>query len=424
MTIRETLAELGEDRVPESLSEDWATSMNEMPSDLACLLDPKVIAESRAFAGLPASMDALLGETLAAIQESPALKRLFWHTYRCAYLGSHFPSFEDWPALENALGGKRRLFYLIVALDSIPLTRTRHRKLHVSKKITLDTCRDIALKCESCAILEPNLPGLQPHELNWLRRHVNGEVFTLGRFQYGRYPYRGGAEVFRNDTDDQVLALAPPDQRYDAHGFQLSDGEPLSPGGWISRLTVGEGDIRGHPISPRGFVLPTEITLPAGLWRRILSTGDPVLEIHIPAGGEMTPDKCLASLKQADRFYRKIFSGRLFRAFVCYGWCLGPRMNDILHPSSNIIRFRRQGYLFPVCDSSNGSLRFIFGTDTPATQPVPRDTRLRRNIIEYLEQGGNLTNGAMFLLPEDLPRYGNEPYLTRWGTFEKQLDDL
>ncbi len=424
MTFRETLAELGEANLPETVSTGWDTSMAEMPDDLAAYLDPKRLSEWREFAGLDAALDEPIRVLAAAIRENAALSRFFRHTcHRLCFAGEP-RSFAEWPDLEQALGPKARLFYLIVALNTVPLTRKRHRKLRVSRQVTRDTCRDIAIKCDRGAILRPDLPGLEPRELGWLRRHLKGEIFTLGRFQYGLYPYRGGAEVFRNDAEDQVVALAPPEARFDEEGQRLAEEKPMPPGGWVSRLTVGEGDIRGNPISPEGFALPREATLPAGLWRRVLSTGDPILEIHIPAGGRMSPDRCLASLKEADRFFRRIFVGRLFRAFVCYSWFMGPQMKSLVPPTANILGFQRETYLFPVPSSPRDGLVFLFGTSDPMSRDVPRDTGLRRAVMEHLESGGHWGNGGMFFLPEDLPRYGRQPYRSRWRRFEKHLEDL
>ncbi len=398
--------------------------MAEMPEDFSPYLDPNRLADWREFAGVSADLDGPLAETAETIRQNPALLRLFWHTYRRAFLEPEPRPIAEWPSLDRTLKQQARLFYLVVALTSVPLTLTRHRKLRVSKRITRDTCRDIALNCDRCAILRPDLPGIEPRDLNWLRRHVNGTIFTLGRFQFGLYPFRGGVEVFRNDTDDQVVGLAPAGVRYDARGFRLADEEPMPPGGWVSRLTVGDGDIRGHPISPEGFALPREATLPAGLWRRVLSMGDPVLEIHIPAGGGMSPERCLAALKEADRFFRKIFVGRLFRAFVCYSWFLGAQMKDLLPGQSNIMSFQRETYLFPVPASRSDGLIFLFGTDDPLSANAPRDNGLRRTILEHLEKGGAWGNGGMFFLPEYLSEYGSRPYLRRWREFEKHLEDL
>jgi hypothetical protein len=37
------------------------------------------------------------------------------------------------------------------------------------------------------------------------------------------------------------------------------------------------------------------------LWQPVLRAGDPILEVHIPAGGDMSPENCHASMQQVDR---------------------------------------------------------------------------------------------------------------------------
>ncbi len=425
VNFRETWEALGEEVGGGAMGANWEAS-EDLSDDLGRPPGPDALAEARAFVGLPAELDNVLAETASAVAASPALNRLYRHACYCAFVSPEPPDIRDWPELRQALGKRGRVFYLLVALASVPLTRRRHRKLRVSRAVTRATCRDIAFKSERSALSEPDRPGLHPMELNWIWQHVRGQVFTLGRLQYRRIPYAGGAEVFRNDTEDLVLAFAPPDFRYDARGLLLHDHEPLPPGGWASRLTVGEGDIRGHPISPRGFVLPREATIPAGLWRRVLSIGDPVLHVHVPSGGGITPETCLASLKEADRFFRRIFRGRLFRAFVSHSWLLGPFTPDVLPADSNIRRMREQLYLYPCPRKAHDGFRFLFGpgVEDPRREKSATTTSLQRAVLEHLERGGEWGNGGMFFLPEDLPRYGQAPYRKRWAEIEKRLEDL
>ena len=51
----------------------------------------------------------------------------------------------------------------------------------------------------------------------------------------------------------------------------------------------------------------------------------------------------------------------------------------------------------------------------PPTPPPPAVSRqlseaMQRRVADFLERGGKLRSGGGFLLPEELPLYGSEPY--------------
>jgi len=77
---------------------------------------------------------------------------------------------------------------------------------------------------------------------------------------------------------------------------------------------------------------------------------------------------------------------------------------------SNILRWQREGYLYPNGPGDNDFATFVFGTSTIDPATVPRDTRLRRAVIAHLERGGQLRCGGYFLLRRDLSRFGTQPY--------------
>jgi hypothetical protein len=80
-----------------------------------------------------------------------------------------------------------------------------------------------------------------------------------------------------------------------------------------------------------------------------LKTGDPVLDIHIPARGPLYRDECVKSLELAREFFGKYYPEFDYKCFTCHSWLLDPTTDDILGPDSNIRKFRE---LFEVVDKS------------------------------------------------------------------------
>jgi hypothetical protein len=169
--------------------------------------------------------------------------------------------------------------------------------------------------------------------------------------------------------------------------------------------------VQGLPIDPRGYALPEPVVLPLDEWTSILEPGDPVFNLHIPTGGPMDVDQCGESLCQAGSFFPKCFPEYHFRAYVCGSWLLDPQFETVLRAESNIVRFLREAYLFPLPDATGRqTFERVFGAPQIDITTAPRDTSLRRAIVEHLERGGVWRSGGGVLFPAEVPQWGRQAY--------------
>ncbi len=156
-------------------------------------------------------------------------------------------------------------------------------------------------------------------------------------------------------------------------------------------------------------------------WEPVLRRGDPILEVHIPAGGGMTPAACQESMARAVEFFPRHFPERPFVGFACGSWILNPQLHEIYRPGrdgvSNMVLWQRQLYLFPLVNGpdTRSGLTFVFGVPDVDPATAPRDTSLRRALLEHIDGGGRLLGGGMFLLLEEFARYGQQPYRAQWS---------
>ncbi len=134
------------------------------------------------------------------------------------------------------------------------------------------------------------------------------------------------------------------------------------------------------------------MTLSHHEWEPALTPGDPILEVHIPAGGDMTVERCRASMRQALEFFPRYFPDKPFVGFACGSWILNPELDRIYRPDSNMVLWQRDV--------------------DPAT--APRDTNLRRALLDHLDAGGRLLGGGMFLLLEDFVWHAGLPATFTW----------
>ena len=90
-------------------------------------------------------------------------------------------------------------------------------------------------------------------------------------------------------------------------------------------------------------------------------------------------EACRRSLEEALRFFPACFPEVPFVAFSCTSWLLDAQLERLLPPSSNLVRFQQEVYLFPIRGSSGGVIRTVFGHGlTLADLPrFPRGTTMR-----------------------------------------------
>lgn len=130
-----------------------------------------------------------------------------------------------------------------------------------------------------------------------------------------------------------------------------------------------------------------------------LAPGDLVIDIHIPEGGPMDFDACGDSLRQAIEFLPKHFpTPSPPVAFYCCSWFLDPQYAQILPAHSNIVRFLREFQLYPVPSDDREAFRRVFGEVPKDLTTAPRDTALRRAMLDFKLAGGQLRYCAGFKL--------------------------
>ncbi len=125
--------------------------------------------------------------------------------------------------------------------------------------------------------------------------------------------------------------------------------------------------------------------------------GDKVINLHIPSDGPLTREAVMASLKQAYDFYRDCRKdGKLL--FICHSWLLYPEHYRRVFPvGSNLRGFYE---LFDLIDmgisENNHDFWRVFNMDysPEILDQVPTDTRLRRNLLQFVKSGRPMGEGA------------------------------
>jgi hypothetical protein len=398
-----------------TLGSEWDVSQKTMPDNGLPFLAHDAIAECSRLAGLREEAIAYLQETASLIATDSDLTRLAWH---CHYLLCHSRSYprgdvRTWPSLEDVLGEQSGAFYLLIALSGVPQARAFHQSRGIPERVALDTYGDTSLWARQCKERH-GVWGISTYILPWLFNHLSGDLYRLMRLQFMQRPFRQKLQAFRNRATRRVVVLADEGVRYRSDGQLDGTGGVSDPeNGWTSRLLWDDRRVTGTPIHPTGIALRDEASLPLDTYDCILGPGDYIIEIHIPGESPMDFDACGDSFRMAVDFFPRYFSDRPFKAFCCGSWLLNTQFQDMLPHDSNIVRFQKEFYLFPIFSGGRSGFERIFGGDFRDLSKAPRDTTLRRAVLDHLKAGGYLRGGGALLFAEDLD-WGAQVYRKMW----------
>ena len=348
----------------------------------------------------------------ARLRGSCAGTRLFIHAFRTLFEGDDPKSLGAWPDFTAAFGGDDSLFYLLLSCSAFLPTLKNYRR----RGIPDEYAKKIGVKIYSTNWLNRQAfgkPGYKKSVIYWLREYADLRVIPVGRFEF-RHGFADKYNIcaFRNGAG-KILALygrTPYGFRADGRCCMADGPEAVSRSGLIEN---GEFVI-GHAVDPACGRSLGVVKLDKSEWQTVLSPKSPILEWHIPGGGGMTPeltrDSLVAGFAFFDRYFPELPAAR---AIVCSSWVFWHCYEE-LRPLANPALVMRECYEFGHPGRGWNGFYFLFGAGTPDDLPHPpqRDTSIRRAMLDIREREGYLGMGGIFILREDLTRWGSAPYRT------------
>lgn len=420
MDLNDVIAEL---RLPNTtellqvLGVEWESSQRAMPPKELFFLDRKFVTDSCRIIGLSAEVIQAAVAVSERIAFNPALRALAWHFHHCILRCAAYPptTVQRWPSVETLaepLQEEGAMFYFLVLLSGLPKLQEIHRAHSVPADVTRDTLTDIEINLRECHRQYRTWGLSGPGRINWLLHHFRGALFRLSRLQFQFGPFAHRLRAFRHRKSSTVVALA------EAGNLYLADGQVNGPGRiydgdgpWTSELIFTDDGIIGNPILPTGCALQRKVSLPRSEWQQVLAPGDPVLKLHVPGGGPMSYDLCGESFRIALDFFPRHFPEKPFVAFCCATWLFDAQLEELLPATSNLVRFQKEGYLFPSLSDDLHLFKVAFGDVPEDPSKAPRRTTLQRALLDRLLHGEHLRAraGGFFLLAEDF-QWGAQTY--------------
>ncbi len=313
-----------------------------------------------------------------------------------------------WEELTDIFGDNVGIFNLMIAMSSLPLLRKKHIEYGLDEDFTRRQAQWIGGLIPSYAAGRNGKAGFILRSLYWLRLAVDGELFRIGRLEFLERPVSGDMPLILRRKSDGKLAVLCRNWSFNKYNFRVSDDADDVE--FRTELEYFDGMVRGTPVNAYGFpVREKSVTLALEQWEKICDAEDACMTVHIPGGGGMTMDKIRESLIAAKKFFLEKFNKKI-RIFTCESWIFNPAWEREL-PDSNFAAFQRNVYLTP-CHVPSGTPGTYFVYGEVECDPREREcvTSLHRAFCRVLERGEPLRTGSMFILPEDVEKFGSQYY--------------
>lgn len=350
-----------------------------------------------------------LEKLAAGISKDEGLLRLFAQLYQAIFHGGEVSLPDEMESLKH----ETYSFYALLAVAGLTEAEKHFNKFGIPPEVRRGTYADTGLWIKHF-YANTGKRGISPRILGWEAGLFRGSLYRLGRLQFGIKPFYHQAYAFRNAMTGKVQAFAAPGMKFDSKGLcDGVDGHSDPAGCWESEYGICGDKVTGNPVSPDGFASREKLTLDLVEWNQALAPGDGIIDVHIPEEGPMTTEACADAMEKALKFFPEYFPDKPFKGFGCESWLLDPQFTSILKPESNIIKFQKEFYMFPVeCSGADTAWR-IFGEKglENGLANAPRNSSMQKASAEFLERGGFFRSGGGFYLLEDLP-YGRAVYRT------------
>ncbi len=386
---------------------DWPAAwqaFSAAPPNPAFSIEQQTLDESLSFCSFSTDVAEAIRASAAQARANPTLAAMTAFLFHLFFADPPptYATLGTWPFVSRTLPTPAAMLPALMLAAGIPKLRLVHAARGIPEAITRDTTSDLEVWMRTFQ-RQTGYHGLM--NLRWLANHWQARLYRIGRLQFiqGRFPDK--VRVFEEKASKRILAFAEPGEtQFRCDGLVNGTNDIYDPEAWLPTLNITEQAITGHPVDPSGFVLPRAISLPAGEWRQVLAPNDPMLDIHIPEGGPMDFEACGLAMEQARAFFAKHFPDKPKPlAFYCGTWFFDSQLKAILPASSNIVRFQREFYLYPMFSTDAETFRRVFGGKPADFASAPRDTSLRRAILDFTLAGNRLRCASGFRLINSQP---------------------
>jgi hypothetical protein len=387
-------------QLPVGWEDEWQKSQASYPGNDLFFLQKPFIQEAGEMSGL--SPDAIQAMNYAAekLAAAPGILQILWHTHFLFFKEEQYPRDAILPFL-NIKGMEEKVLSLVdvlVLFSGYPEMKKNYQNKGISEQILRDTLLDIAIWMDDFKV-KNGYWGFKA--LGWLMNHLQGKLFRIGRLQYMPATFKGNIHVYRNINNHEIVVFSEPDIQYRTDGLINGTNDiNENTGLWTAELKESGVTLCGNPINSHARAVNHFEEISLTDYKLVLKKGDPIMEVHIPAGQPLNHDDCIKSYQAAISFYEEFFPEIKFNGFCCTSWLLDNQLSLLLPAKSNIVQFQQDYFIYPYKGTDAQTFERVFGGKPADLANAPRNTPLQAAILDYCLKGNHMRMGAGFILKQ------------------------
>lgn len=279
---------------------------------------------------------------------------------------------------------------LFSLLSLVPNMISHHQKLGIPEVITRATLGMFENQIqESIYVLHKF--GIAPYT-SWMSKFLYSEIIRIGRLNFEICKFNKPCEAYLSKNK---LFIIPNGVPFHKNGYVLgSIGCEDDANSFYADITKNSDNVNGYLIE-NGICKNVKIHLEKPI--KILSSGDLIVNVHIPFDGPLTAEMCDRDFTLAEEIIGKCYGD--FSAFACYSWLLDPQLKKIAGKNTNITDFAERFHRFPVKSDGGEVFEYVFKqpNNTPPSD-LKATSDFSKKVKEHLINGGHIyTTGGIFL---------------------------
>lgn len=122
-----------------------------------------------------------------------------------------------------------------------------------------------------------------------------------------------------------------------------------------------------------------------------------ILHVHIPEGEPLDDSACEEAFKKADCFF-----GPEYKMFDCESWLLSPKLQNLLKPQSNILKFQNRFEVQKIIYPFRQAEERVFGEIRNDKENYPENTSLQKAVKKFVLKGDDIGMGYGVLYRRNL----------------------
>ena len=138
-------------------------------------------------------------------------------------------------------------------------------------------------------------------------------------------------------------------------------------------------------------------------WECLVTKGDSIVGLHIPASGPLKKELCIDSFRRMKRYLAEYRPDIPCKAVYCHSWLLDPQLQNILPGTSNILSFQSLGHIWGCGTFHSETIGRVFGEKgkSEGINAVPHKSDMQKRLAAFAANGGKFDDGMMLIVRDE-----------------------